>query len=69
MQTMNQALEQLVKDGKITAEQALKTSGSNNDLKLSLSGMVRQEGYEMAGKFHEMMDSGPIELDRDNSEN
>lgn len=68
MQTMNQALEQLVKEGKITAEQALKTSGSNNDLKLSLSGMVRQEGYEMAGKFHEMMDSGPIELDRDNSE-
>ncbi len=68
MQTMNQALEKLVKDGKITAEQALKSSTSNNDLKLSLSGMVRQEGYEMAGKFHdEMMHAAPIELDREKS--
>lgn len=69
MQSMNQALERLVKDGKITAEQALKTSSSNSDLKLSLSGMVRQEGYEMAGKFHnEMLEAAPIELEQDKRE-
>jgi len=68
MQTMNQALERLVKEGRITAEQALKTSSSNNDLKLSLSGMVREEGYEIAGKFHnEMAEAMPIELEEDKS--
>jgi twitching motility protein PilT len=66
MQTMNQALERLVKAGKITAEQALKTSSSNSDLKLSLSGMVREEGYEMAGQFHEnSAEESPIELEED----
>jgi twitching motility protein PilT len=68
MQTMNQALERLVKEGRITAEQALKTSSSNNDLKLSLSGLVREEGYEIAGKFHnEMAEAMPIELEEDKS--
>lgn len=51
MQTMNQALERLVKEGKISAEQALKSSSSHDDLKLSLSGFVREQGYEMAGHF------------------
>jgi twitching motility protein PilT len=71
MQTMNQALERLVKEGKITADQALKASSSNSDLKLSLSGLVRQEGYEIASKFQEqkfqdqLQESGPIELEGD----
>ncbi len=51
MQTMNQALERLVRSEVITTDEALKASGSLDDLKLSLSGMVRGEGYQVAGEF------------------
>jgi twitching motility protein PilT len=49
MQTLNQALENLVRTGVITAEEAMKVSLNGGDLKLSLSGMVREEGYQVAG--------------------
>jgi twitching motility protein PilT len=45
MQTMNQALEALIKDGTITLEEALKSSNNPDDLKLRLSGVDREEGY------------------------
>ena len=51
MQTMNQALERMVAAGLITADQALKSSTSYNDLKLRLDGFVREQGYELAGAF------------------
>lgn len=40
MQSMNQALEQLVRDGTITQEEALLNSDKKEDLALKLSGMV-----------------------------
>jgi twitching motility protein PilT len=45
MQTMNQALAKLVAAGKISAEQALKSSYSPDDLRLQLSGFTREDGY------------------------
>lgn len=42
MQTMNQALEKLVQEGKITLEEALKNSRNPDDLKLRLSGIHRE---------------------------
>ena len=45
MQSMNMALEHLIKTGVVTAEEALKCSVSQDDLKLRLSGMLREEGY------------------------
>ena len=47
MQSMNQALEVLVKAGTITVEEALKASTSPDDLKLMLSGLQRGEGYRI----------------------
>ncbi|MCM2277597.1 MAG: type IV pilus twitching motility protein PilT [Oligoflexia bacterium] len=52
MQTMNQALERLVNAGAITAEEAIKSTSNPDDLRLRLSGLTREQGYEMAGSFH-----------------
>lgn len=51
MQTMNQSLERLVRKKRITADEALKCSPNPDDLKLRLSGVDREEGYEMAIAF------------------
>lgn len=40
MQSMNQALVSLVREGKITVEEAVRNSDSQEDLRLKLSGMV-----------------------------
>jgi len=48
MQTMNQSLMRLVKDGIITLDEALKASDSPDNLRLALSGVTRDEGYELA---------------------
>lgn len=53
MQTMNQALEALVVSGAVTTEEALKSSNNPDDLKLRLSGVCRENGYEMATKSGE----------------
>lgn len=45
MQTMNMALEKLVKTGTITAEEAIKHSPNPDDLRLILAGITREEGY------------------------
>jgi len=45
MQTMNQALEKLVRAGTVTEEEALKCSSTPDDLRLRFSGFVREEGY------------------------
>lgn len=45
MQSMNQALEQLVRAGTITPEEGIRSSLRPDDLKLKLSGMVREQGY------------------------
>lgn len=47
MQTMAQALEKLVTEGKVTTEEALKSTSNPDELKLRLSGMTRDSGYEM----------------------
>jgi twitching motility protein PilT len=49
MQTLNQALENLIRNGVISTEEGMKVSLNGGDLKLSLSGMVREEGYQVAG--------------------
>jgi twitching motility protein PilT len=51
MESMNQALIRLVNTGIITEDAALKSSNNPDDLKLKLSGVDRDNGYEMAG-FH-----------------
>ena len=45
MQTMNQALEKLVQARAITADEALKCSNNPDDLKLLLTGVTREQGY------------------------
>lgn len=52
MQTMNQSLEHMVTNGVITTEEALKSSSNPEDLKLRLSGVTRDQGYEMASSFN-----------------
>ncbi|MCM2322302.1 MAG: type IV pilus twitching motility protein PilT [Oligoflexia bacterium] len=52
MQTMNQALEKLVNAGTITAEEAIKSTSNPDDLRLRLSGLTREQGYEMASSYH-----------------
>ncbi len=52
MQSMNQALERLVKAGTITEEEALRSTANPSDLKLRLQGLTRDQGYEMASSFH-----------------
>jgi Tfp pilus assembly ATPase PilU len=47
MQSTNQALEKLVLSGQITEEEALKASSNVDDLRLRLSGMTRDKGYEI----------------------
>ncbi|MEK6579840.1 MAG: PilT/PilU family type 4a pilus ATPase [Bdellovibrionota bacterium] len=47
MQSMSQGLEKLVLSGIITADEAVKASSNPDDLKLRLSGIVRDQGYEM----------------------
>ena len=47
MQTMNQALERLVERRIVTSEEALKCSGNPSDLKLRLSGLSRDKGYDI----------------------
>jgi twitching motility protein PilT len=60
MQTMNQSLERLVRAGVISAAEALQSSSSSDDLKLSLSGLKRDEGYQMAGAFSEESIEPPV---------
>ncbi|HAR41063.1 MAG TPA: type IV pili twitching motility protein PilT [Bdellovibrionales bacterium] len=48
MQTMNQALQLLVTSKAVTLDEALKSSDSPDNLRLALSGMNRESGYEMA---------------------
>jgi twitching motility protein PilT len=48
MQTMNQALERLVKASQVSAEEALKASSNPDELRLRMSGMTRDQGYEMS---------------------
>jgi len=48
MQSTNQALEKLVRAETITAEAALRASPQPEDLKLRLSGMIREEGFEFS---------------------
>ncbi len=62
MQSMNQALEVLVREGKITAEEALKSSARQDDLKLKLSGLVREQGYDLARIALETPTKGAIKL-------
>jgi len=50
MQTMAQSLEALVNAGTVTAEEALKVSSNPDELKLRLSGMTRDQGYELASQ-------------------
>ncbi len=45
MQTMNQSLHALIQAGTITEEVALRCSLQPEDLRLLLSGMIREEGY------------------------
>lgn len=47
MQTMNQSLEALIRGNQISLEEGLKSSSRPDDLRLNLSGMVREQGYEM----------------------
>ncbi|MGE0614298.1 MAG: type IV pilus twitching motility protein PilT [Bacteriovoracia bacterium] len=48
MRTLNQELERLVKASLITQEEALKVSPNPDDLRLRLSGVSAQEGYDQA---------------------
>lgn len=54
METMNQALERLVNQGIISTEEALSSSSNPDELKLRLSGMTQDQGYEMVtdSSFH-----------------
>ena len=47
MQTMNQCLEKLVRSGIVTAEEAVKSSNSPDDLRLALAGLSRDDGYHI----------------------
>lgn len=65
MQTMNVSLEKLVRSGQVTAEEALKCSNNASDLQLRLSGMNRNEGYELGkGQPDETEDSGDPQIER-----
>lgn len=46
MQTLNKSLETLIRSGMISAEEGLKTSNSPEQLKLRLSGIAREAGYD-----------------------
>jgi twitching motility protein PilT len=46
MQSMNNALERLIRAGTITTEEGLKASFGPDDLRLRLAGMTRDEGYQ-----------------------
>lgn len=45
MQSMNQSLEKLVRAGVVSEDEAVRSSLSPDDLRLRLSGMIREEGY------------------------
>lgn len=51
MQTMDQSLALLVKSGAVTQEEALACSSSPDNLKLQLSGLNHDQGFEMVTKF------------------
>jgi Tfp pilus assembly ATPase PilU len=48
MQTMNQSLAHLVRNGSIAIEEALKCSFSPEDLRLMLSGVHHDDGFNLA---------------------
>lgn len=48
MQTFNQDLERLIKVGEITVEEALKASSTPEDLKLRLSGVSKDQDFQLA---------------------
>ncbi len=47
MQTMNMDLEELVREGSVTLEEAISCSNNPDDLKLRFSGIERKEGYDI----------------------
>lgn len=47
MQSFNQALEHLIRTGVISSEDGVRASPRPDDLKLRLSGLVREQGYEV----------------------
>ena len=47
MQSMNQALEKLIRAGSISLEEGLKASFAPDDLRLMLAGMSRDDGYQI----------------------
>ncbi len=49
MQTMNQALEKMVREGTITMDEAIDNSDHKEDLRLKLSGMARGSEAEITG--------------------
>lgn len=51
MQTMENCLVRLVKNGVVTMEEALKYSESQDNLRLAMSGIDREHGYEMANRY------------------
>jgi twitching motility protein PilT len=53
MQSMNQALEKLVNANLINSEDAIKSSNNPDDLRLRLSGVAREEGYEMMNAIYQ----------------
>jgi hypothetical protein len=76
MQSMNQSLEKLVRAGRITLDEALRASQNPDDLKLKLSGIDREQGYDVSGnrsskaRTNVMMSNVPeakIELDHGSS--
>ncbi len=59
MQSMNQALERLIRDGLITQEEGLANSDKKEDLTLKLSGMVQQsQGGVDASQLIEQVSEG-----------
>jgi twitching motility protein PilT len=74
MQTMNQALEQLVRDGLVSQEEAIQHSDKKEDLELKLSGMVGgQHGGIDAGDLLQQASQtsreGPSDGDVETEEN
>jgi twitching motility protein PilT len=50
MESMNQALLRIVNTGLVTEDEALKSSSNPDDLKLKLSGVDRDNGFELVSK-------------------
>ena len=51
MQTFNMALERLVMEGTVTADEAIKASNNPEELQLKFSGITRDEGYHQTSAW------------------